>query len=390
MSTTPADLRLNHPNRPRASRGHPWVFVNELRDPPAAALDGETAELRSSTGRFLGCGIVNTRSQIAWRRYSRERVALDGAFIREALRASIARRAPDTARRLVWSESDSLPGLVVDHYGDCLVVQVLTLALEKRLPLITDALQELLSPREIVLRHDAPIRRVEGLPLEVRTVSGRGLEPFWLPISGVEQWIDLLGGQKTGLYLDQRFEHQRVARLAAGRRMLDACCNAGGFALHAARAGAASVLGIDSSGVALDLARRNAERHGVQALCSWREDNIFDFFSALPETETWDLIVLDPPPFARSHKALEGALRGYKELHLRAFQHLTHGGILATYVCSHHVGHAELLELIGSAAHDAHRTVRVLEHTHQPADHPVTPGMPESEYLRGFILSVED
>jgi 23S rRNA (cytosine1962-C5)-methyltransferase len=386
-AATPS-LKLNHPNRPRSTRGHPWVFTNELREPPSPALDGGTATLRSAEGRIIGSGIVNSRSQIVWRRYSRDVVPFDAAFIRDALARAIARRREEPARRLVWSESDCLPGLVVDQYGDCLSVQAMTLAMEKHLPQVIEALQSLLSPREIVLRHDAPVRRLEGLPLEVRTVSGRTLEPFWLKIGRLEQWIDLPGGQKTGLYLDQREEHVAVAELAKDRRVLDACCNAGGFGLHAALAGAREVIGIDSAPEALALARKNAERNGLTSLCSWVEANIFDYFTDLPESELFDMIVLDPPPFARSHKALDGALRGYKELNLRAIRHLNPGGILATYACSHHITHDSLLDIIGSAAHDARRSVRVLRHAHQPADHPVMPGMPESEYLRGFVLEV--
>jgi 23S rRNA (cytosine1962-C5)-methyltransferase len=381
-------LRLNHPNRPRATRGHPWVFRNELREPAAEALHGEVAELRDASGRPLGWGIVNKDSQIAWRRVGRDRPAMDADWFAERLAAAVARRAPDSARRLVWSESDGLPGVVLDQYGDCLSLQVMTLAIERRLPVLLEAIQRVLAPREIVLRHDAPVRRLEGLPLEVRTASGKFLDPFWLPVGGLEQWIDLQGGQKTGLYLDQRFEHARVAEFAKGRRVLDLCCNSGGFALHAARAGAASVLGIDSSADALELARRNAAHTGVAAVCEWREANVFDYLNTLEAGAEWDVIILDPPPFARSHKALEGAIRGYKELHLRCLRHLSKGGILATYACSHHVTHDLFLELIGSAAHDARVPVRVLEHRHQPPDHPVTPGMPESEYLRGFLLQV--
>lgn len=380
-------LRLNHPNRPRSTRGHPWVFANELREKPAESLDGETAELRDSAGRPVGWGIVNTASQIVWRRYSRNHRTLDQAFFLERISDAIARRAPEQTRRLVWSESDGLPGLVVDQYGDCLVVQVMTLALERRLDLISNALQQVLEPKSMVLRHDAPVRRLEGLPLEVRVLAGSTPEPFWLDVGGLEQWIDLMGGQKTGLYLDQRFEHARMAALAPGARVLDLCCNAGGFGLHAARAGAASVQGVDSSATALDLARRNADRHGLAAKCTWTEANVFDFLNTLPAEARWDLIILDPPPFARSHKALEGAVRGYKELHLRCLAHLAPGGRLATYACSHHLTHDLFLELIGDASHDARRDVRVIEHRHQPSDHPVMPGMPESEYLRGFLLA---
>jgi 23S rRNA (cytosine1962-C5)-methyltransferase len=197
-----------------------------------------------------------------------------------------------------------------------------------------------------------------------------------------------MAGQKTGLYLDQRREYARVAAHAAGRRVLDAFCYTGGFALHCASAGAASVLALDSSAAAVAAAGRAAERNGLAGAVELRALNVFDFFTA-ERASVFDLVVLDPPPFARSKSTLDRALRGYKEIHLRALQRLAPGGILASYACSHHVGHDALLGVIGSAAHDARRRVRVLEHCHQPPDHPVLPGMPESEYLRGFLLGVD-
>jgi 23S rRNA (cytosine1962-C5)-methyltransferase len=204
-------------------------------------------------------------------------------------------------------------------------------------------------------------------------------------ISGFRYWLDLQGGQKTGFYLDQVRQHPLVARFAEGARVLDAFCNQGSFALHAARAGAARVLGIDSSEEAVALARKNAEANGVAA--EFTVANVFDHFSAARE-ETWDLIVLDPPPFARSKSALENALRGYKEINLRAMQRLAPGGVLATYSCSHHVTAEVFADMLASAAADAKRHVQVLEFCHQPPDHPVLVTMPESEYLRGMILRV--
>jgi 23S rRNA (cytosine1962-C5)-methyltransferase len=383
-----ACLRLPIASRARALRGHPWVFRNELREPPPEALDGEACALRDAGGRLLGMGIVNARSAIAWRRFSREPRDLDAAFLREALAAAVARRAPEAVRRLVWSESDDLPGLVVDQYQDLLVAQIATKAFDRRAGLVSDLLQELLGPSEIVFRNDAPARRREGLALGVATRSGKPAEPRFVRLGEVELWLDPMAGQKTGLYLDQRFEYARVAAHAAGRRVLDCFCYAGGFALHCARAGAASVLGIDASEAAVAAAARAAERSGLAGSVELRVANVFDFFAA-ERAATFDLVVLDPPPFAPARRTLERALRGYKEIHLRALRRLAPGGILATYACSHHLGHEALLGAIGSAAHDARRRVRVLEHCHQPPDHPILPGMPESEYLRGFLLAVD-
>ncbi len=382
-------LKLKANVKPRVVQGHPWVFANEIEALISAEHDGTAIECRDRTGRFIGTGIYNSKSQIVWRRLSRNRITLDVEWVRAALTRAIARRAPGSARRLVWSESDELPGLVVDQFGDALVVQIQTLALDRMTPVISDLLAELLQPAEIIFRNDANIRRLEGLPLETHTRSGQPWAPRWVNIEGVDYWLDLEGGQKTGFYLDQRAQHPLVAKYCAGKRVLDAFCNQGPFALHAARAGAAYVLGLDSSDEAIAAARRNAERNAVSA--EFQAANVFDWFNdEARATETpWDVIVLDPPPFAKSKSALSGALRGYKELNLRALKALAPGGVLATYTCSHHMQDAELRSVLAEAAADARRRVQVLEFCHQPPDHPVLLTMPESEYLRGYVVRVE-
>jgi 23S rRNA (cytosine1962-C5)-methyltransferase len=400
----PFSLKLKPNANARVLTGHPWVFANEVEALLPAEHDGGVVECRDRNGRLLGTGIYNSRSQIVWRRLGRERVELDAAWLRGRLERAIARRSPSTAstgspqassghtsrfQRLVWSESDDLPGVVVDQFGDVLVVQTQTLAMAKCEALLGGLLTELLQPAEIIFRNDAPIRRLEGLPLEVRTHSGRAWEPCWVKIDGLDYWLDLQGGQKTGFYLDQRAQHAVVAKYCSGRSVLDAFCNQGPFALHAARAGAAHVLGLDSAEDTIDAARRNAERNGLRV--EFAVANVFDWFNdpAREKEPLWDVIILDPPPFAKSKSALAGALRGYKEINLRALQRLAPGGVLATYTCSHHMHDAELRDVLAGAAADAKRKARVLEFCHQPADHPVLVTMPESEYLRGYILQVE-
>ncbi len=414
MTASVPFLKLKANAKPRVLSGHPWVFVNEVESLLAPEHDGAVVECRDRTGRFIGTGIYNGRSQIVWRRLSRNRITLDAAWLRAALVRAIERRrgAPKNALpsdplieptppatgivasqmhsgRLVWSESDELPGLVVDQFGDALVVQIQTLAMEGMSTVISDLLVELLAPAEIIFRNDANIRRLEGLALGVHTRSGLPWAPRWVSIDGFEYWLDLAGGQKTGFYLDQRVQHGLVAKYCEGKRVLDAFCNQGPFALHAARAGATHVLGLDSSGEAVEAARSNAERNQVKA--EFLEVNVFDWFNdeARATDAPWDVIVLDPPPFAKSKSALEGALRGYKELNLRALKALAPGGFLATYTCSHHMQDAELRGVLAAAAADAKRRVQVLEFCHQPPDHPVLVTMPESEYLRGYIVRVE-
>jgi 23S rRNA (cytosine1962-C5)-methyltransferase len=382
-------LKLRPNAKARVLQGHPWVFANEVETLLPPEHDGEVVECRDRTGRFIGMGIYNSKSQIVWRRLSRDRVTLDAAYVRGALQVALARRSPSNVRRLVWSESDDLPGVVVDQFGDALVVQIQSLAMEKRSALIGEALAELVQPAEIIFRNDAPIRRLEGLPFEVHTRSGRTWEPRWLKIDGFDYWLDLQNGQKTGFYLDQRAQHVAIEKYCAGGRVLDAFCNQGAFALHAARAGATEVLGLDSAEDAVAAAKRNAERNAVQV--EFAVANVFDWFNdpARAVEPRWDVIVLDPPPFAKSKSALEGALRGYKEINLRALQRLAPGGVLATYTCSHHMQDAELRGVLAEAATDAKRKLRVLEWCHQPPDHPVLATMAESEYLRGYIVRAE-
>ena len=374
------------PGRPvRALRGHPWAFLGEVEFVGEPPVDGDCVELTDLKGRCLGAGLWNGKSQIAWRRYSRRPITLDGPLLEELITASVNRRAGKPVCRLIWSEADSLPGLVVDRYNDLITIQALTCGMDRRLATIIDVLQRLLKSREIVLRNDASTRKLEGLRQEIRTVSGKPLEPSWMEVGGVQVLIDLMGGQKTGTYLDQLDQHQHVAKLAKGRRVLDAFCNQGGFGLACAKAGATSVLGLDQSEDAIAAARSAAERNGLSA--SFEVANVFDWFTEHREA-SFDLIVLDPPPFARSKDAVDGALRGYKELNLRALRLLAPGGILATYSCSHRVSEEMYLEVIEDAASDARREAVVLERTSQPADHPVLLNFPESRYLKGFIIEI--
>ncbi|HVU36744.1 MAG TPA: class I SAM-dependent methyltransferase [Opitutales bacterium] len=387
-------LRLR-PNAPaRVLHGHPWVFTGELREPVPPEAHGRAALLRDARGRVLGAGLCSARSAIAWRRYSHEPAPFDRQYIDRALAAAAAHReaagAPGPVRRIVWSEADHLPGLVVDQYGPALVVQSLTAGIETALPEIGAALQARFQPEEIILRNDAPARRHEDLPLEAKTLSGNPWPARWLNIDGLEYFVDLLGAQKTGFYLDQRAQHQRVAQFAKGRRMLDGCCNQGAFALQCAKAGAASVLAVDSSAPSIAQAAQNAAHNGLGDNVVFETANLFDWFTARKDArDEFDLIVLDPPSFAPRRGAMEGALRGYKELNLRALRLLSPGGILATYCCSQNVGTSAFLDVVADAAADARRETRLLEVTSQPPDHPILLACPETHYLKGAIVEVE-
>jgi len=373
-------LRLKPGKRCRAAGGHPWVFAGEVAELPPSSLDGGAALCRDARGRLLGTGIVNTRSQIIWRKFSSRAEAWDEAALARRLAAALDRRGKARVARLVWSESDGIPGLTVDRFGDVLVGQALTRAVEDRRGWIGAQLLAATGAAALVWRDEAPVRAKEGL--EVREASS-SVEPFWLEIDGVEFRIDPSGGQKTGFYLDQRGQYLRVAALARGRRVLDCFCNQGGFALHAMKAGAASAVGVDASASAVASGREAARRNGVSV--EFIEANVFDYLKTLP-AERFDLIVLDPPPFAPGKDRVAGALRGYKEINLRALKALPPGGILATYACSHHIGHEVFQAMLAESAQDAGRTLRLLEIARQPEDHPVMFHFPESEYLRGFVV----
>lgn len=381
-------LTLNKQSRrARVRHGHPWVFAGELESLPPAEFDGKALPLYDEKGRLLGTGIVNTRSQIVWRRFSRDVTQWDVPFWRKALQAALLNRDEEPFRRLVWSESDDLPGLVVDQFDHVLVVQALTLAVDLSLPKLLPLLQELFDPEEILVRNDAPTRKLEGLAPAVFTASGRAVAPFWGEIYRAKYYLDLANSQKTGFYLDQRHEHFKVATLAEDWRVLDTFCNQGAFAINCAMAGAREVIGIDSSADAIRLARQNAKENRVEV--DFREANVFDYFTQNRD-QRFDLIVLDPPSFAPNKRAVAAASKGYNELNLRALRMLNEGGILATYCCSHHVDRVVYRSILEKAAADARRKVQILYETGQPGDHPVVLNFPESEYLKGFILRMLD
>ncbi|MCH2156651.1 MAG: class I SAM-dependent rRNA methyltransferase [Opitutales bacterium] len=378
-------LKLKGRQRHAASQGHPWVYANELEAPPSTLQAGQSCALHDSRDRFIGYGLVNPKSNIIWRRYSSHKTesTLGAQELQRALAKSIDLRSEETFCRLVWSDADFLPGLIIDRFGDVAVIQSVTAAMDARLDIVAAILNELLGLKEIVFRCDAPIRSHEGVDKFVRTYSGRPLEPAWYEIDGFQYLLDLQDGQKTGFYLDQRPQHKRVGVLASGKRVLDMCCNQGAFAMHCAQAGATEARAVDISEACITATRKNAENNGlpIETVTA----NAFDYFSE-HKGDSWDVIILDPPSFARNRKAVNGALKGYKELNLRAIQSLEPGGILATYCCSHHVSQSDFLRTISEAAADARRSIRVLEVAGQPADHPILLNFPESQYLKGFIL----
>lgn len=289
--------------------------------------------------------------------------------------------------RLVWSESDGLPGVIIDRYGDHLVLQTLTLAMDQRKELIVQAISDTIGPLPIVERNDAPVRRAEGLPLQTGMLRGELPGEIEIKVAGAKLQIDLLHAQKTGFYLDQLPNYELVAAHAAGRRVLDCFTSQGGFALACARAGASEVIGVEAGAENLRAAKENATRNHLSI--RWVEQDVFQFLRGAERAgEHFDLIILDPPSFTKTKGGLHGALRGYRELHVRAFKLLSPHGLLATFSCSHHVGTEIFAETMASALVDARRSARRLRRFEQALDHPVLPTIPETEYFRGLLLEM--
>jgi 23S rRNA (cytosine1962-C5)-methyltransferase len=367
--------------------GHLWVYRTDVLD-AAKAEAGALVRLQDRRKRYLGQALYSSKSQIALRLLTRERRPFDRAFLTERI-ASAARYRETVARdacafRLVSSEGDLLPSLTIDRYGDCYVVQALSQGMERLKPAVVEILQQQFSPRSIIERNDSPVRALEDLP-EVRgVISGEDVREVIAEDNGVRFVYDLIGGQKTGGYLDQR--ENRVAALGYARgRLLDCFTYTGGFAVTLARA-CDAVIALDSSAEALATARRNQELNGL-ANVEWREANCFDYLKAADQSgERFETVVLDPPAFARHKSDLEGALRGYKELNLRALKILSRGGVLITCSCSYHVSEAEFVETVASAALDAHRSVQVVERRTQSRDHPILLTVPETHYLKCLIV----
>ncbi len=381
----------------RHAAGHPWVFSNSILRLTGDVADGDVVQVKDHRQRFLGVGFYNSKSKIAIRLLSPDRVSIDRAFFEQRLRAALAVRQkhlPEaTSFRLVNGESDFLSGLIVDRYEDVLVLQTSSLGMDRRKAELVSVLRDVLNPRVILERNDQAARKFENLPVTNEVLFGDAPASLPVQLNGLVFDVDLQAGHKTGLYLDQVANWQYVARAARDAVVLDCFSFVGGFALHAARAGARSVLGLDQSADAVAAATRNAGVNGVAENCKFEAANVFDWLKARSMTgpheklvPQFDLIILDPPSFTRTRAAVPDALRGYKEIHLRALKLLKPGGTLATFCCSHHVDSVLFQEVILDAAFDARRMLRRVATYSQALDHPVIPAIPETEYLKGFAF----
>jgi 23S rRNA (cytosine1962-C5)-methyltransferase len=376
--------------RSRLLHGHDWVYSSDVLKAFGNPRDGDVVSLKDGKDRMLGSAIYNAKSQIVARRFSRQRQDLDLDFFKRRIAQAVEYRARRGVNpllcRLVWSESDGLPGVIVDRYEKTLVLQTLTLAMDQRLPLIVEALREVANCSTIIERNDAPIRRAEGLELRTGVLFGEA-HPIEITALGLKFEVDPMRGHKTGFYLDQTDNYREVASWVAGKRVLDCFSNQGAFALACAQAGASEVTAVEISADAVSQINANAARNGLSLNAI--EANVFDF---LKQKEAggaqFDLVILDPPSFTKSKDKLHDALRGYKEIHLRALKLLAPGGLLATFSCSHHVSAELFKQVIMDALVDAKKSARQLKTFQQSADHPILVSIPETEYLKGYLLEL--
>ncbi|MBM3746364.1 MAG: class I SAM-dependent rRNA methyltransferase [Acidobacteria bacterium] len=382
-------VRVSRRGADRVNAGHLWIYSSDVAD-RGEARPGDAVKVSDPKGRALGTAHFSSTSQICLRLLSTQIEPIDHAFFRRRITAAREHRervvSGTDAYRLVYAEGDLLPALIVDRYGDYLAVQTLNQGMDRAKAEIAAVLEELFAPRGIVERNDAPVRKHEDLPPHSGVLVGEAPERIPVRMNGLAFSVDLLGGQKTGLFLDQRENYLAAARHARGQA-LDCFTSTGGFALHLA-ARCQAVEAVDSSAAVLAQAEDNRRLNHIENL-SLREANVFDLLSGyVAAGRSFSTVVLDPPGFARSRDALEAARRGYKEINYRALRLLEPGGVLVTCSCSQHLSEAEFLEIVASASVDSGRRLRVLERRTQAQDHPILLTVPETHYLKCLILEV--
>ena len=383
------EVRIRKRGVDRIRSGHLWVYRSDILD-SSNAKPGGVVRLRDERGSVVAKAFYSSKSQIALRVVAKGDINVDDGFLCARIEAADHLRSrlgvDSQLSRRIYSEGDLIPGLIVDRYADRLVVQSLVQSTDRLLPLFIDILSQQYQPVSIVLRNDSRVRELEGLELKQAVIGAPLPDPLVVNEDGKQIGLSLLAGQKTGSYLDQRDNHRAARRYARGKA-LDAFTYAGGFGLHIADL-CDHVEAVDISGPALDLARANAERNRIDNI-SFVEANAFDFLrQRFKEGDRYDIIILDPPAFAKNKESLEGALRGYKEINNRAMRLLRPGGVLITCSCSHHVTEGLFAEMLADAARDAGCWIRVLERRIQSPDHPVLLTVPETLYLKCFILQI--
>jgi len=384
-------IKLKQKEDRRILRGHPWVFSNELERISPAFKPGDLVDVQDFSGRFVGRGYINPHSLIAVRILTRKQEEIDVAFFKDKIRTAHELRKGfgyGECYRAVFSEGDGLPGLIVDKYVDTLVVQSSTAGIDRFLDEVIAALKEEYSPSAIVLRNDISSRELEGLPREKRVIVGSLEGPVAIEESGIAYRVDVLDGQKTGFFFDQRENRLALKDYARGRRTLDCFCYLGAWSLAAAKFGASEVIGLDSSAKAIAQATENAVLNGFSV--KFKTTDVFAELNLLEKhREEFGCIVLDPPAFVKSRSKVREALKGYKDINLRAMRLLEPGGSLVTCSCSHHIDQELFREMLIDAAYSAGRQARLLEMRSQARDHPMLLAAKETQYLKCAILKID-
>ena len=374
----------------RVYGGHPWVFRSDIARVEGDFTPGDIVSVYSSKGKFLAKAFYNPQSQISLRIMSLHDEPIDRAFIFRRVKEAVDYRrtfADLRSCRLIFAESDRLPALIADSFGDVLVLQCLALGMERFKQDVVDALVEEVHPQGIYERSDVPVRRLEGLEQLTGVMYGTVPDRVEMVENGVHFWVDVKEGQKTGFFLDQKYNRLAVARLAKGRRVLDCFTHTGSFALNAARGGAEHVTAVDVSESAVAMARENARRNGLEDRMDFAAADVFDLLPEVKKGE-YDFIILDPPAFTKSRKTVGRAEKGYKEINLRALKALPRGGYFATASCSHFMPSELFVKMLRSAAQDANVELRQIEARQQAPDHPILWNVPETDYLKFYILQV--
>ena len=371
--------------------GYLWVYAGHIEEVAGDPAPGDVVDVCTHSGRPIGRGFFNPHSKIRVRLLTSRDELPDDAFWTKRIRGALALRrrvvSDTTAYRLIHGESDFLPGLIVDRYGDMLVMQTLSFGMDRRKERLADLLMKETGATAVYLRNDVNSRTLEGLPVEQGFLRGAGATSIEIHEGRARFLVDIEHGQKTGWFCDQRENRLAAASLADGAAVLEAFCHTGAFGIHAALHGAASVLGLDVSRDAVAMAREHAARNTVDERCSYREADAFEELRRLERASgRFDLVILDPPSFARTRLAVPQALAGYKQLNLRALRLLKPEGFLVSCSCSHHVSEEQFWSMLQDAAHDAKRPLRLIERRSQARDHPVLAAMPETRYLKCVIV----
>ena len=378
----------------RVYSGHPWVFRSDISRVEGDFTPGDMVDVYSSRDKFLAKAFYNPQSQIALRIMTLKDEPVDEAFIRRRVHAAIEYRrtfADLHSCRLIFAESDRLPALIVDSFGDVLVLQCLALGMERFKQIVADALMEELHPAGIYERNDVPVRRLEGLEQTTGVLRGTVPDRVEMQENGVRFLVDVKEGQKTGFFLDQKENRAAIAPFVKDQRVLDCFTHTGSFALHAGHYGAREVIGVDISAYACQFATENARLNGLEDRVRFVEANAFDLLAEQSRAGVkYDVVILDPPAFTKTRGAIESATRGYKEINLRAMKMVRPGGYLITCSCSQHILPDAFMNIVRDAAHDARVQLRQIEYRTQGRDHPILPASPETQYLKCGIFQIFD